>query len=295
MKNKDDAAQPLNFETVSLSHRERIEAIRKACGSTLYVFTFASLFAWQCDEEYEICFLGNAFIIKNGAVGERAYLFPCGEEGDKKKLIATLLQYEKPDFYSVTDEDKRFLEKEFPEYFSFEEYRDEFIYLFDKQDQIELQGKTFKKLRQKINSGRSKAESWEIEPISEGNLERALEINRKWAEKNNILADSVAARRALENFSELSMWGLLFKADGKDAAYIAGSFITPEIFDLCFCKVLNKGCDFFVRWSLCVNLPEEVKILDCEEDLGIEGLRINKLSRVPKELVRIWKGSYINE
>ena len=292
MNKENIMAQPLIFEPVSLSHKERIEAIRTECKNTLYVNTFASLFAWQADEEYEVCFFGSAFIIKNGAVGESAYLFPCGNGNDKKKLIEALLQYEKPVFYSITDDDKRFLENEFPESFSFEEYRDEFVYLYDRKDQVELEGKDFKKLRRNINSGRSMAESWEIEELSESNVERALKINQKWAENNNLLADTLAARRALENFSALSMWGLLFKADGEDAAYIAGSFITPEIFDLCFCKVLNKGCDFFVRWSLCKALPSEVTTVDCEEDLGIEGLRINKISRVPKELVRIWKGSY---
>ena len=291
-KEETNEAKPLEFLPISLSLKEKVEEIRKSFGNTLYVYTFASLFAWQEDEQYEISFCGNAFIIKNKAVGEHAYLFPCGDEGDKKKLIDTLLKSEKPDFYSITDDDKLFLEKEYPGVFSFEEYRDEFVYLFDRKDQVELKGKDFKKLRRNVNSGRSKAESWDIEALTEKNVERALEINRKWAESYNILADTVAARRALENFSQLSMWGLLFKADGKDTAYIAGSFITPEIFDLCFCKVLKKGCDFFVRWSLCEALPQEVETVNCEEDLGIEGLRKNKLSRQPKELVRIWKGSY---
>ena len=294
MNTNSNVAQPLVFTPVDLSHKERLEAIRKAYGNTLYVFTFASLFAWQTDEEYEICFLGNAFIIKNGAVGENAYLFPCGAVSDKKKLIDALLEYEKPDFYSLCDEDKRFLENEYPGKFSFCEYRDEFVYLYDRKEQVELNGKAFKKLRNHINSGRAKADEWTIHELSQDNIERAIAINSKWAEKNskNGLADTVAARRALDNFSQLSMWGLLFEADGKDTAYIAGSFITPEIYDLCFCKVLNKGCDFFVRWALCNALPEEVTTIDCEEDLGIEGLRINKLSRQPKELVRIWKGSF---
>ena len=294
MNKNADTAKPLEFTPISLQQKEQIEAIRTAFGNTLYVYTFASLYAWQTDEQYEICFSGNAFIVKNGAVGENAYLFPCGEDGDKKKLIDSLLLYEKPDFYSLSDEDKHFLENEYPGKFAFEERRDEFIYLYDRKEQVELRGKHFKSLRHHVNSGRSKAAEWITEELNEENIERALEVNRKWAEarKDYGLADTVAAGRALENFGRLSMWGLIFKADGEDAAYIAGSFITPEIFDLCFCKVLNKGCDFFVRWSLCAALPQEVKTVNCEEDLGIEGLRINKLSRQPKELVRIWKGSY---
>ena len=294
MNTNTTMAQPLRFEPISLSHKEKAETIRKAFGNTLYVYTFASLFAWRTDEQYEICFLDNAFIVKNGSEGENAYLFPCGDDGDKKRLIDSLIQYEKPVFTSLTDEDKRFLEKEYPEKFTFNECRDEFVYLYDRDEQVELKGKRFRTLRRNVNSGRSNANEWTVEELNASNVERAIEVNRKWAEarKDYGLADTVAAECALENFEQLSMWGLLFQADGEDAAYIAGSFITPEIYDLCFCKVLNKGCDFFVRWSLCAALPEEVKTVNCEEDLGIEGLRINKLSRQPKELVRIWKGSY---
>ena len=293
MNTKTHMAQPLNFEPVSLLHKEKAEKIRKAYGNTLYVYTFASLFAWQTDEQYKICFLGNAFIIKNGAMGNNAYLFPCGDDGDKKTLINALLEHEKPIFYSLTDDDKRFLESEYPERFTFEECRDEFIYLYNREEQVELRGKRFKSLRHHVNSGRAGATEWTVEELTDENIERAMAVNQKWAQARSDygLADTVAARRALENFSQLSVWGLLFNADGKDAAYVAGSFITPEIYDLSFCKVLNKGCDFFVRWSLCAALPEEVKTVDCEEDLGIEGLRINKLSRQPKELIRIWKGS----
>jgi hypothetical protein len=295
LNNNTDVAKPLVFEPVSLTHRERVESIRSACGNTLYVNTFASLFAWQTDEQYEICFHNNAFIIKNGAVGDNAYLFPCGDDGDKEELINVLIQYEKPSFYSVTDEDKLFLESRYPDSFEFAECRDEFVYIYDRAEQVAVRGKKFKSLRHHVNSGRAMADEWTIEPLGGENAQRALEINRKWAESKGdyVLADTVAARRALEHFSQLSLWGLLFKADGEDAAYVAGSFITPEIFDLCFCKVLNRGCDFFVRWAACNALPPEVTTIDCEEDLGIEGLRINKLSRMPKELIRIWKGSYI--
>ena len=285
--------QPLIFDPISLPMKSKVESIRREFGNTLYVYTFASLYAWQEDEQYEICFFKDAFLVKNGAEGENAFLFPCGSENGKKELVDALLQYETLDFYCLTDEDKAFLEKEYPDRFEFTESRNEFIYLFDRDAQIALEGKEYKKQRHQINIGKASAKEWKTERLTEANVERAIKINQAWAERkgNNGLADAEAARRALEHFSELSIFGLIFQADGKDTAYVAGSFITPDTFDLAFCKVLGERQDFFVRWEFFRSLPQEVKKIDSEEDLGIEGLRINKLSRHPNELRRIWKGS----
>ncbi len=288
-----DAVQPLTFEPISLSQKERIESIRRSFGNTLYVYTFASLFAWQADEQYAISFGNDAFIIKNGAEGENAYLFPCGSDNGKKELIDSLLSYEQPVFYSLTDEDKQFLEAEYPHRFAFAECREEFPYLYDKDAQIQLSGKAYKSLRHQINIGRAAAKEWSVEPLTNDNVIRALSLNEQWADNNDIdsLADIMAAQTALRHFSQLSLWGLLFQADGKDIAYVAGGFITPEIFDISFCKVLDKRCDCYIKWALYCALPQQTKIVNSEEDLGLEGLRRHKLLRQPKELTRIWKGS----
>ena len=155
--NTTDTAAPLAFSPIELSQREQAERIRLACGNTLYVYSFASLFAWQEDEQYEICLRDDAFLIKNGAAGAHTYLFPCGTDEAKKDLIDTLLQYEQPVFTSLTDKDKHFLEKAYPQQFSFDEIRDEFIYLYDRKEQVALEGKAFRNLRRNINAGRAKA------------------------------------------------------------------------------------------------------------------------------------------
>jgi len=178
--------------------------------------------------------------------------------------------------------------------FEFEEIRDEFIYLFDRKAQVELKGKDYKKQRHQIHIGKNSAAQWSTELLTQENTDRAIAINKEWVKKTgkNGLADIEAANCALKHFKELSMWGMLFKADGEDVAYVMGSFITPEIFDLAFCKVIGERRDFFVRWKVFSSLPQEVVTIDSEEDLGIEGLRINKLSRHPQKLIRIWKGNY---
>ena len=288
-------SSPLKFRPIELGQMERAETIRYASGSDLYVYTFASLFAWREFEKYEICFCDDTFLVKDGAGGANEYLFPCGSRRGQKKLIDALLPYESPVFYSVTDDDKRFLENAYPGRFSFEDCRDEYSYLYDKEAQIAMAGKEYKNLRHQVNLGRAVAKNWSFEPLTDGNVERAQALNLRWAEKRRIdgPTDLVYAETALRHFSRLSLWGLLFQADGKDVAYIAGCFIRPEVFDISFCKVLDPRCDCFIKWALYRALPPEVKTVDSEDDMGLIGLRTHKLLRKPKALTRVWKGILI--
>ena len=280
------------FKAITFAQMEQSEAIRTASGSTLYVYTFPSLFSWRNDEEYGICLTEDAFLVKYGARGENAYLFPCGTEEGKIRFVDSLLRRETPVFYYIDDKDKAFLEKTYPGVFGYEECRDDFPYLYDKESQIRLAGRENKGLRHKVNIGRAVAESWSAEPLTDQNIERAIAINRKWADAFSAggPADTAAAETALRHFSDLHLWGMLFIADGEDMAYVAGTFITPEIFDICFCKVLDKRCDCYIKWALYSALPEEVKTVDSEDDMGIAGLRTHKMQRRPKELLRVWKG-----
>ena len=288
-----DMSHPsLLFQPISPEQRERIESIRALSGNTLHVHAFASLFAWQASEQYGIYVSDDAFLVKYGARGEDAYLFPCGAEPAKKELIDALLREGKPVFYFVSDEDKCFLERVFPGRFTFSECRNDYPYLYDRNEQIAMVGKDYKNLRHQVNIGRESALHWSSERLDATNLERALAINREWSEARprEDLADTAAAETALRNFADLRLWGMLFTADGKDISYVAGTFITPEKFDICFCKVLDKRCDCFIKWELYRALPAEVSTVDSEEDMGLEGLRTHKLLRRPKELVRVWKG-----
>ena len=284
--------QLLAFTPIDLSQMERVEAIRSASGSTLYFYSFVSLFVWQEHERYSICFSEDAFLVKHGVRGDNVYLFPCGSDSGKKRLIDELMKSGSPAFSCISDDDKLFLESEYPGKFSFYECRDDYPYLYDKNEQIALSGKEFKNLRHQIHLGRAAAKEWSSEPLTAENTDRVREITRKWAEGRTAedSTDLSAIESALNNFESLHMQGVLFQADDRDIAFVLGTYITREIFDICFCKVLDKRCDCFIKWAFYNELPEEVRTVDSEEDMGIEGLRKHKLLRRPKELVRIWKG-----
>lgn len=287
-----DDAHSLPFTPITLELSDRVEAIRAASGSTLYVYTFASLFAWQEAERYDICVSDDSFVVRHGVRGDDVYMFPCGSDSGKKRLIDALMAEGSPSFSFVTDEDRSFLEKEYPEKFAFVDCRDDYPYLYDRDDQIALKGKNFKTLRSHVHSGLVSAREWTWELLTPDNVPRAIEITREWAKGRapGDLGDAEPAETALRHFEALKLWGVLFMADEVDAAYVAGVFVTPEIFDTSFCKVPDKRRDSFIKWELCRHLPPRVKTVDSEEDMGLEGLRTHKLMRQPKELIRIWKG-----
>ena len=121
----------LPFTPIDLSQMERIEAIRRAFGSTLYYYSFASLFVWQEHEKYSVCLTEDAFLVKHGIRGDNVYLFPCGSESGKKRLIDALMKSGSPAFSCVGDDDKAFLENEYPGTFAFDDCRDDSPYLYD--------------------------------------------------------------------------------------------------------------------------------------------------------------------
>ena len=285
----------LAFKPIDISQMERVEAIRSASGNTLYFYSFASLFVWQEHEDYSICFSEEAYLVKHGVRGDNVYMFPCGTKSGKKQLIDALMKSGTPAFSCLSDDDKLFLENEYPGRFTFSTCRDDYPYLYDKNEQIALSGKEFKNLRHQIHVGQSAAKEWSSEPLTADNTDRVQKITLKWAECHTVedSTDVTAIEAALDNFESLNLWGVLFKADGKDIAFVLGTYVTHEIFDICFCKVLDKRCDCYIKWAFYSALPEEVKTVDSEEDMGIEGLRTHKLLRRPKELVRIWKGVLI--
>lgn len=282
----------LAFTPIDLSQMERVEAIRSASGNTLYFYSFTSLYVWQKHEDYSICFSEDAFLVKHGVRGDNVYMFPCGSDSGKKHLIDALIKSGSPAFSCLSDYDKHFLENEYPGRFTFSECRDDYPYLYDKNEQIALSGKDFKNLRHQIHIGRDTAKEWSTEPLTADNADRVREITRKWALDHSAYnsTDVHAIEVALDNFDSLNLHGVLFRADEEDIAFVLGTYVTREIFDICFCKVLDRRCDCYIKWAFYCALPEEVKTVDSEEDMGIEGLRNHKLLRRPKELVRIWKG-----
>ena len=98
---------------------------------------------------------------------------------------------------------------------------------------------------------------------------------------------------------ELGLEGLVLMENGQALAMTMGSILSPDTFDIHFDKALDgvDGAYAAINQSFAQYLQEkypQIRYLNREDDLGIDGLRKAKLSYHPDHLVtkywaRLWE------
>ena len=109
--------------------------------------------------------------------------------------------------------------------------------------------------------------------------------------------EQLAIGRALRFREELGMEGLVLLVEGKIAAFTLGSRINEDTFDIHFEKALDEAAYPAINQGFAAHLREkypEIKWLNREDDMGLEGLRKAKLSYNPDLMVekywaRLWE------
>ena len=278
----------LEFKSVTLDLKKRIEKIRKESGNTLYSHTFTNLFLWQEDMRITVLIGDGVYLPRCAYRGDNAYMFPCGEAEKKKEIISQLCDEGSPVFYYMSDEDETFLNDYFPGVFETSEFRDDCAYLYGRESHIELAGHQYRKMRSGVNYGLSLYD-WEIEKITPENLPRVKIVIDQWNKHSGHLgeADMNACILALKNYEALELEGWIFNDGYEDKAAAFGSYTSDSIFDMNVCKTLMDDIDSYVKWECYKRLPERIVYVDSEDDMGIEGLRRHKLSRMPDVMVSI--------
>lgn len=281
-----------NFTTIDLSHKDRIDKIRKNNGHILSSHAFSSLYLWKDKMNLKVYLSEELFCVKCGQKDANEYFFPCGAEDEKRLIISELLDKDTLIFRYLRDEDREFLEKYFPGRFYFESIRDDWEYIYDKEEQISLKGSSFKHLRSKVHRG-EQAHKWTIISLTKDTTPLATEVATKWhteIKHNGESVDIGATLNALEFMNELSLSGILLMDGDKPLAFALGTAITEDTFDLHISKTLEDDIDFYLKWELYRWLPKNIRYINREEDLGLEGLRLHKTEMKPIRFNELWKG-----
>lgn len=185
-----------------------------------------------------------------------------------------------------------------PGRFTFEEDRNGFDYLYEIDRLADLPGKKLHAKRNHIRRFDEQFPDWLAEDITPANVPECVELERQWTAirqeeeggEETVSEETVAVIEALYHMDKLGLEGLLIRADGSPVAFSLGGLITPECFDVNFEKSFGdiQGAYPAINREMARLVRErhpQVKWLNREDDLGLEGLRRAKLSYQPDVLV----------
>jgi hypothetical protein len=178
------------------------------------------------------------------------------------------------------------------------EDRDNFDYLYSRNDLAELAGKKYHKKRNHVKNFLNSYSDYEQRPMSKELIPAAIEILDRW--QQDILqrtegedGDYKAAKEALESFDSLTLKGSVFFVSGKPVAYCLGESIARgKMFAIHFEKAIDeyRGIYQFVNQQFAASLPRFFTLINREQDLGNEGLRQAKMTYRPCSFVQKYTG-----
>lgn len=249
-------------------------------------FTFANLFLFRAAHDYRISRLPDDGIIFTGRDNSTPFfMLPFG-------LPQQDLLFELMDTFGTL---KCVSESQAAALSSqgclVREDRNNFDYLYQRQDLAKLTGRKFSKKRNQIKAFINNYD-YAGEPLLEEHLPDAFSVLEQWRAGRDEPGDYTACKEALQKAEELQLCGGIYYADTKPIGFSLGEeLMRGKSFVIHFEKAVSgyKGAWQFINQAFASILPEHYATINREQDLGSEGLRKAKMSYRPIGFVKKFK------
>ena len=286
----------LNFRELKLEDKEKLEPYLTQDGAIMADRCFAGLYIWRAHYGVQIC-LQDAFLfcISKKHKNRRTYYMPLGT-GDFSHAMDLIEEdsREKGPYHIVlfTKAHMEELQRLRPGKYLFTEDRDNFDYIYNASDLMELKGKAYHAKRNYINRFLTQYNGrWRYEDIDpQLHRDKLHEYTISWGRRksgdgyeDDYKHELAAIDCALTNYEALSMRGGILWIDDTIAAYTLGAIAGEGIMDVMFEKADADidGAYPMINHQFAIHNFSDLKLINREEDMGIEGLRRAKLSYNP--------------
>ena len=251
-------------------------------------FTFANIYLFQQRHNYRISRLEKDLIVITGKDDQEPFfILPFGIPDE---LILTDIFNKYKTLKCASQSQAEILKKS--NYFVYED-RDNFDYLYSREDLVNLTGRKLHKKKNLLNMFIRNNEC-QAKPLLEEYRDDALQILEQWHNQHGRPNDFTAAKEALEKMWPLQLCGGIFYIDQQPTAYCLGeelalgkSFVIH--FEKAVLKEEFKGIYQFINQAFASILPEKYETINREQDLGDPGLRRAKESYHPVGFVKKYK------
>ena len=285
----------IQFERLSIEQKPEIDALLRHASHRGCAFSFANLYIWgrQCAAR-----VGDDLLLFSHFGGKTLYPYPVCP-GDPRPALDALMADAKERgipfrLTGLNRLDTEHLQQWYPDQFVFHCGRDGHDYVYAIEDLAELKGKRFQPKRNHINRFLAEYPDARILPLTDETLPDAKALADRWpqrrTEEEGAGMELAALNRAFDHWQELGMEGLVLYVGSQVVAMTMGSRLSDDTFDVHFEKadLDYQGAYAVINRAFARHIREkypEVRFLNREEDMGIEGLRKAKLSYHPHHMV----------
>ncbi|XER10141.1 hypothetical protein SATMO3_02860 [Sporomusa aerivorans] len=236
--------------------------------------------------------------IKAGSGNRQFMLQPIGpDEGVAKALDEMAAYFTAHDLTFQLRGIEKFmigiLETWRPGQFAVSSDRDNFDYVYNTKDLIELKGRKYHSKKNHINSFYRNYSNYQYWPLTTEWTARCIENQHEWCVKKGcdddptLRSERDAIIEVLSHWDELKLTGGLITIGGKVEAFTFGEKLNA---DTAVIHVEKGNPDIrgvypVINQKFCENAWQHLTSVNREEDMGIEGLRKAKESYYPAKMV----------
>ncbi len=283
------------FERLTLDKKPEYDTFLRHAAQRGCAFSFANLYLWgrQCAAR-----VGDQLLLFSHFQGRTMYPYPAGTEVTKDTidlLIADAAERGIPlRLAGLNTKDVADLESWYPGQFRFHCGREGHEYVYAIDDLADLKGKRYQPKRNHVNRFLAEYPNAVIRPLCDATLPDAMALADRWYQRRTEEEDAgmehVALSRAFAHWKELGMEGLVMYVGDQVVAMTMGSFLDDETVDVHFEKADTDypGAYAVINRAFARHIREkypQVRFLNREDDMGLEGLRKAKLSYHPHHMV----------
>lgn len=275
------------FAPLGIDAREELYPALNLLPEGISEFTFAGLYLFRRTYDYQISKLRDDKLVISGRYRDKTFFYlPCCCP-DPELFDELMGRFDYMRHLSESQAREHRIELESRGYIVFED-RDNFDYLYDREDLATLNGRAYHKKRNLVN-GFISTYACEQRPLNNSRLPDAFAVLDEWRATKGIDGDYAAARDALEHFDVLGLRGAVYYIGKEPVGWCLGEPLAKgKMFAVHFEKACDrfKGIYQFINQAFAQSLPKHYTRINREQDLGDLGLRQAKMTYRPAGFVK---------
>ncbi len=280
------------FRKLTLEDKALYESYASQDGQYTSEASFSCIYIWQEHYKYEIYPTDYALFVK--FVDNEQTCFHLLGVSNWSKVIETWKTIDKNMILrGLTITQKKSLEDAYPNNFTITEELDSSDYIYDADSLSTFAGKKLHGKRNFCNRFEAEFDGrWTYNEVTNHELDEIWAFHESWKRKNDD-GDPVAWQEEgqriasmLYNLEALDAKIGVLRTDGNIIAFTAGSFVRPDTLIIHIEKAFYDiaGAYPMICREFVKHYTPQIKLVNREDDMGIESLRKSKQSYYPLEI-----------